>query len=232
MVALANLDAEAVSASALDLTALQLLAEASPSSQLIALPNLHAKVFVADERAAIVTSGNLTRSGLESNLEYGVLLRQARLARAVREDMLSFARLGSPVDASTIADLLPLETELRQSRANVASSAAPAARCRFDQVMRDARPEFVSAQVGNRSAHAVFAEAIQFVLARGPRTTKSIENEVRQLMPDLCDDNEFFLVRGERYGRTWKRTLRHAQQYLKRGGSVSYNTSAKTWALV
>ncbi|MHA1698133.1 MAG: phospholipase D family protein [Promethearchaeota archaeon] len=36
--------------------------------------NLHAKIYIADETAAIVTSANLTPSGLEKNLEAGICL--------------------------------------------------------------------------------------------------------------------------------------------------------------
>lgn len=231
VVTLANVDAEAISASALDLAALRCFAEASPSARLIALSNLHAKVFVADDKAAIVTSGNLTRAGLDSNIEYGVLLHGSTVIQAIRKDMLSFARLGSQVDANTIAALIPLEADLRKARASIANGATPAANRRFAEIMRQAKPVLASAQVGNRSAHAVFGDAIRFILARGQRATKAIEQEVRDLMPALCDDNEYFLIKGERYGKTWKRRLRHAQQHLKRKGIVTYNPSLKTWAL-
>ena len=231
-ITLTNLDREAVSTSALDLTALQRLVQMSPSSRLFGLSNLHAKVFVADEKAAIVTSGNLTRSGLDSNIEYGVLLRQPRIVRAVREDMLSFTPLGNQIDSDTLAKLLPLESELRLARENINRSPTPDAQRRFDTVMREARVALVSAQLGNRTAHAAFGDAIQFVLAKGPQSTKIIEQEVRQLMPALCDDNEYFMIKGERYGKTWKRRLRHAQLHLKWRGVLAYNPSAKTWALV
>ncbi len=231
VITLAKIDAEAVSASALDLTALHRLAKASPSAKLFALPNLHAKVFVVDEKAAIITSGNLTRSSLDTNLEYGVLLRDTALVQTVRKDILSFTRLGSQVDANTIAKLTHLETDLRQAQANIASRGTLAARRAFDKIMRQARPELVSMQVGNRSAHAVFGEAIQFVLVRGQQTTKVIEREVSELMPSLCDDREYLIIKGERYGRAWKRRLRHAQLHLKRMGIVTYNHDTKTWML-
>ena len=160
-ISLVNIDAEAVSASALDVTALRCLAEASPFAKLIALSNLHAKVFVVDEKAAIVTSGNLTRSALDSNLEYGVLFQETDLVQTIRKDMLSFARLGSQVDTNTIVELASLETELRFARANITSSTTPDAKRRFAKVMRQARPVLASLQVGKRSAHAVFGEAIQ-----------------------------------------------------------------------
>ncbi len=228
---LANIDAEAVSTAALDLAALRCLTDFSYSSRLIALSTLHAKVFVADEKAAIVTSGNLTRSALDSNLEYGVLLDEPRLVQKISDDMLSFARLGSPVDLETIDELTKLEVELRQARSDVIKEATQAARQRFDRVMREARPAMVSAQVGDRTAHAVFGEAIQFVLAKGPQATKTIQQEVQHLMPELCDDSEILMIKGERYGRVWKRRFRHSQLHLKRRGVVSYNPSTREWAL-
>ena len=231
VITLANIDAEAVSASALDIAALRRLVEASPTSRLVALSNLHAKVFVADAKAAIVTSGNLTRAGLDDNIECGVLIRQPKLARELRERMLAFARLGSPMDAQAIGQFAPLEAELRETRAQISRSATPTAMKRFAALMKDARQKFAAVQVGDRSPHAVFADAIQFILARGPQTTKAIEAETQRLMPHLCDDNEYFEIKGEPYGRTWKRRLRHAQLHLKRRGIIVYDRKNKNWAL-
>ena len=64
-----------------DLAALRRLFEASPASRVVSLSHLHAKVYVADEAAALVGSANLTRSGLDRNLEYGVLLDDPARAR-------------------------------------------------------------------------------------------------------------------------------------------------------
>ena len=225
---LANIDSEAVSASALDIAALQHFAAASANAHVIALPSLHAKVFVADDHAAIVTSGNLTTAGLDGNLEYGVRLDETALVRAVRDDMLALATLGSRVDISTLGELARLERTLREARAKL-KDAKPVAQSEFSRLLRDANGEFAAAQVGDRTPHAVFADAIQFVLRKGPRTTEAIEREVSRLMPTLCDDTAFLYIRGERYGRAWKRTLRHAQQHLKRKGVITLDAGA--WVL-
>ena len=112
---LAKIDSQAVGMSALDIAALRCLRQSSPAAELIALPNLHAKVFVADEQAAIVTSGNLTRSGIDRNIEYGVLFREPCLAGKVRSDMLRFAAMGSRVGPDALAEMEPLEAELRRA---------------------------------------------------------------------------------------------------------------------
>ena len=227
---LANLDAEAVGASVLDLGALRQLGAASAASRVIALSKLHAKVFVADETAAIVTSGNLTRSALDANFEYGTLVDESALVRNVRDDMLAYARLGAEVTAEVLAALAPLEAELRRAHAANESSATPEARQAFREALRDARPKLAAVQVGDRSANAIFSEAITLALANGPLTTAAIGDEVRQLIPSLCDDAEELVINGERYGKAWKHRLRNAQQYLKRSGSITYAPHTRTWA--
>ncbi len=224
---LTNINAEAVSSAALDISALRCLANISRSAKLIALPNLHAKVFVADETAAIVTSGNLTRSALERNIEYGVVIREPTLVRTIRQDMMSFARIGRQVNTGDLAELARLEKKLRVADAQVSRSTA--FKRRFNEILQ--RPQPAAALSGQPSPHAVFREAIQFVLRQGPKNTTVIQREVRQLRPDLCDDREYFLIKGKPYGKTWMRRLRHAQQYLKIKGLVRYDPGTRTWAL-
>ena len=43
---------------------------------------LHAKAVVVDDRAAFVTSANLTEAALDRNIEVGVLSRERTLAAA------------------------------------------------------------------------------------------------------------------------------------------------------
>lgn len=229
---LANLDVRSVAAAALDLSALVRLAQGTEQARVVALSNLHAKVYVADDSEAIVTSGNLTRSGLDSNLEYGVLLRDRGVVRRVRNDLLSFACLGADADANALSALIPLEADLRDAHTGLERRTASEAGQRFADAVRKAKPRFGAIQVGQRTAHAVFAEAIRFVLRRGPRRTKEIHREVQQLLPALCDDTEILFIRGERYGKAWKRRLRHAQQHLDRKGLIAYDASTQTWALV
>ena len=47
---------------------------------------LHAKIYIFDDKKAIITSANLTSSGLKRNFEYGVLVKETSLVNAVCED--------------------------------------------------------------------------------------------------------------------------------------------------
>ena len=51
------------------------------------IPNLHAKVYIFDEDSAIVTSSNLTPSGLKSNIEYGIEVTDPTAIQSILVDM-------------------------------------------------------------------------------------------------------------------------------------------------
>jgi phosphatidylserine/phosphatidylglycerophosphate/cardiolipin synthase-like enzyme len=54
---------------------------------------LHAKLYLADRREAIVASANLTRGGLEINLESGVLIRDPGAMRDIGDFVDGLYRL-------------------------------------------------------------------------------------------------------------------------------------------
>jgi len=62
----------------LDPAAIVDILDFSPSSVVSIAPRLHAKAYIADTNLAIITSANLTQSGLYLNKEYGVLLRDRK----------------------------------------------------------------------------------------------------------------------------------------------------------
>ena len=54
------------------------------------ISNLHAKVYIFDEDSAIVTSSNLTPSGLKSNIEYGIEITDSAAVRQMLDDMETY----------------------------------------------------------------------------------------------------------------------------------------------
>lgn len=236
LMTLAHLDVRAVRTSVLDIAALRRLASVSPASSLFSVPSLHAKVYIADDQAAIVTSGNLTPAALDRNREYGVLFHDQAAVQEIRTHMLALSRIGSQVDLGVIDSLIPVETELRNAEAELARSATPAAQQKFKAILDEAHPLLVATQVGSRSANAVFSEAIRYVLSSGPlagapQTTPTIGREVQRLLPDLCDDTEELVINGQHFGKRWKRTLQNAQQYLKGKDVLLHDSSTKLWWL-
>ena len=55
---------------------------------------LHAKAVIADGRLAFVSSANLTGSGLEHNLELGILIRGGPVPRRIAEHFTSLIAAG------------------------------------------------------------------------------------------------------------------------------------------
>lgn len=236
LLTLARLNVRAVRTSALDVTALRRLAAASSASRLFSVPNLHAKVFIADDHAAIVTSGNLTTSALDQNREYGVLFHDEETVQEIRTHILALTSIGSPVDLDVIEGLIPVEAELRNAESELAKSATPAAQQHFNAIVNRAHPMLVATQVGQRSANAVFSDAIRYVLSNGslagaPQKTPAIAREVQRLLPDLCDDAEELVINGQRFGKRWKHRLRNAQQHLVQSGVLLHDPSTKLWRL-
>ncbi len=68
------------------------------------LSKLHAKVYVADTKRAIVTSGNLTRGGLDINYEYGIRIDEPCAVARIREDLLDYSKLGAAVSMERLLE--------------------------------------------------------------------------------------------------------------------------------
>jgi hypothetical protein len=227
---LTDIRSESVLCGSLDLEALQLFGQRRNAVQVVSLPRLHAKVYVADNRRALVTSANLTPSGLDYNFEYGVCLDDVALVCKVREDLEAYARLGSIVTHAELHSLLGVAQNLKAEYARMEKSASRRLKASFTRTLHRARKEFLSAQVGTRSAHSLFAEAIIYALSQGPIPTEKLHPRVRTLLPDLCDDENELIINGQRFGKRWKHAVRNAQQYLKRSGQVRFDGAR--WSLV
>ena len=54
------------------------------------ISNLHAKIYIFDRKSAIVTSSNLTPSGLKSNIEYGIEVTDPIAIQQMLDDMAGY----------------------------------------------------------------------------------------------------------------------------------------------
>ena len=228
---LTDVNSRSVEANVLDLAALRRFTS-RPGTSVTNLPRLHAKVWVADASTAIVTSGNITKAGIDGNYEYGVLIRDPDAAAQIERDLRVCARLGSTLTDEAVARLEGVTDALRQGARQMEAHAPTEARRAFERLLREVEVEFVAKQVGTRSANAMFGEAILVALASGPLTTADLGKIVPELLPpELCDDTRELVINGDRFGKAWKHTLRNAQQQLKRQGIVEYSAAARIWRL-
>jgi len=227
---LTSISEQSVAQGALEIEALEELAAGSPNNEVVNLPRLHAKVYVADSDMAIVTSANLTRGGLEGNYEYGVAIQSRQVVSRIRNDIEAYARVGNCLSLNELERLCNLGRQLRKAHRRMArSSEGPTSR-RFQRLLREMRQPILEAQVGARSANSVFSEAIRFVLKDRPLTTQQMHPRIRELLPDLCDDREELIINGQRFGKRWKHAARNAQQSLKKAGVILLRDNK--WGLV
>jgi hypothetical protein len=188
--------------------------------EVINLPRLHAKVYIADERCALVASANLTQSGLDSNFEYGVDITDVNAVRQVRQDIERYASLGNPLAAQNVQELEALAKELKAEFDDLERSQEKNIRRRFDRKLKATNIEFLRAQIGSRSAHGLFADAIVYLLSRGPLSTRELHPRLRDLLPELCDDTRNLVIDGRAFGKKWKHVVRTAQVFLRRTGTI------------
>jgi phosphatidylserine/phosphatidylglycerophosphate/cardiolipin synthase-like enzyme len=213
----------------LDIKALTLFAETLQNTIIVNLPRIHAKVYIADSDFALITSANLTPAGLDNNFEYGVGVDDSSVVANVRTDLEAYARLGNILSTTTLDDLVKTADDISLEYRRLQKSAGRRLRKRFSDRLRSANYQFLQAQVGARSAHSLFSEAIIYSLSLGPLPTRLLHPRVQSLLPDLCDDSTELVINGQFFGKKWKHAVRNAQQYLKRIGKISFD--GKVWKL-
>lgn len=214
----------------LHIQALLDLLDAGCEAKVTTLPRVHAKVYLADASMAWITSANLTTSALEHNLEYGVFVEESSAAEKIMCDMNDYAQLGSVTTRAQVQSYATVVEALRTDYELHRRNSEAKFRRQFRERLEAASIEAIRLQVGDRSAHAVFADAIIFLLRSGPMTTIEMHPKIQVLLPELCDDQRDRIIDGRHFGKLWKHHVRTAQQYLKRAGKIGYENGA--WNLM
>ena len=223
LMCITNIRPESVLAGSLELDGLADLGRRFGQFRLFHMPSLHAKVYVADQKCAIVTSGNLTEGGLRGNCEYGVLLRDPAQVREIRDDFEGYSRLGALVsvdEAVALAnDLSRFRGLYRATERKVIKEAGGL----FRKKLRDAQEKVLRFRARGKSTHAIFCDTIEYLLSRGPLRTTEMHPLIQHLHPDICDDHIDRVIDGVSFGKKWKHHVRTAQQALKRAHRIEFD---------
>jgi hypothetical protein len=218
-----NLSPDNLLQGALDPAALLTFVQSVSNTVIIYLPSVHAKVYVADDKAAIVTSANLTDGGLLRNHEYGVLMTNAILVKRVRADLERFATLGNSVPMETLRELVRTTVDLRDIHKRAERSVRKSLRSEFLRRMGKTKLELMAVRAHGKTTHRIFAETILYLLDRGPLRTVELHPQIQRIHPDLCDDSIDRVIDGVHFGKKWKHHIRNAQQHLKRMGLIEFD---------
>jgi hypothetical protein len=227
---LTNLRPENLLNGSTDLEALSSLARAIPNSELVHLPSLHAKVYIADERLAVVTSANLTQPGIRGNLEYGVALTDPPIVREVRRDFERYSSLGARITNDELDLMLHETQELKDAFIRAERSARLEAKRALAEKFEAVRVHLLRQRARGRTTHAILSDTILFFLEKGPLRTTDLHPLIQQLHPDICDDSVDRVIDGVHFGKRWKHYVRTAQAFLKRKAQIHYD--GERWHLV
>lgn len=195
------------------------------------LPRLHAKVYIADSKRAIVTSGNLTAGGLRFNYEYGVEINNEQTVSAIKNDISEYASLGVEITKDRLASYCKISDEIKIEYSKVINAQRRQVKEKFNQLIREAEISLVELQLKKGAVHTVFAETILYLLRKnGSMTTEEIHQQIQNIHPDLCDEDIYTVISGVKRGRKWKHQVRTSQQNLKKVGKVEFQNGL--WQLV
>lgn len=223
VVVLTDLRPESALNGSTDLEAFVRLGNNLPKFDLTHLPSLHAKVYVADRSMAIITSGNLTDSGISRNLEYGVVSADEAVVGEIRRDFESYALLGATVSTAEITALLVEIKELKNLHKKAERTVSTRARRAFNEKLEETRVQLLRHRAKGKTTNAILSETILFLLARSPLRTVDLHPLIQRLHPDICDDSIDRVIGGVHFGKKWKHYVRNAQQFLKREGLIRFD---------
>lgn len=194
------------------------------------LPRLHAKVYIADSKRAIITSGNLTAGGLKLNYEYGIEINNENSVSAIKNDINEYANLGAEITKDRLTSYCKISDEIKIEYAKVVETQRRQVKEKFNQLVREAEYSLIEPQLIKGAVHTVFAETILYLLRKnGGLTTEQIHQQIQNIHPDLCDENIFTVISGVKRGRKWKHQVRTSQQNLKKVGKVEFQNGV--WRL-
>jgi hypothetical protein len=133
--------------------------------------------------------------------------------------------MGKPITslAAEVRELKDLFTKAERTIRNQARRA-------FREKLETTQVQLLRYRAKGKTIHAILAETILFLLAKGPLRTVELHPLIQQLHSDICDDSVDRVVDGVHFGKKWKHYVRNAQQSLKRSGQIRYD--GEKWHLV
>ena len=187
--------------------------------------NLHAKVYIADDTGAIVSSANMTNGGIYTNLEYGVLLSDASVVRAIRDDLERYFSIGNVLGESflrTISDMKEGIEKIANKERGYGAEYEP-----IHTLLLENRVS------GRRTVNGIFAETIVYLLEKyGSLSTDDLNGHIEKIHPDICDNTIDRIISGQSFGRKWKHGVRNAQQTLKEQHTIVLDSDTGLWKLI
>ncbi len=226
-----------------DSEAMALLAQDCPQADIFHLGGLHAKVYIADQKAALITSANFTWNGWRRNREVGVWLEEPKMVHEAYQWVSAIQEISTPLEEEDLSRLVRLSGGLAKQQRRTLSKEQKARAASIQEVLIRARLRALQAErqtekkafkqfPSSTSENRIFASTILYLLqTQGPLTTRELHPLIQALHPELCDDTVERIINDVHFGKRWKHMVRNAQQYLKRTGQITYDPHTRKWAV-
>ena len=130
---LTNLAVDSMLQGSIDVNAIASFCKQNPFTTVRHLPGLHAKVYVADDHLAIITSGNLTNSSLNRNYEYGVQITDTDIVKQISQDLQEYGSLGSEVSITELEQVAEISEALKTKHDKTIRAARVEVRQEFER---------------------------------------------------------------------------------------------------
>ena len=214
-----DISPESSLSASLDIRALILFADYFQHVSIFDVRRLHAKVYVADEKQAIITSGNLTSSAFATNYEYGVIVTEPTMVKQVSKDLQDYAKAGRQVSRTELARLDEASRDLVAQYKQGAGRLGAGMRRELTNEWDKIATAFGAPLGLHETGSARFKGPIIEVLAsRGPLTTKELCQVVQASWPYLCDNTLMRIAKDGTRKRQWRHDIHTAQETLQRQG--------------
>lgn len=187
--------------------------------QVSSLGRLHAKVYLIDDKIAIVTSANLTGGGLLNNFEYGVLIEEKNIIFAIKEDISKYYSLGNIFNRDTLEKINEETVKIDRIKNKTQKTIKGT---KLAQLLKrnteNLNFELLKNRIKERKTiNSIFSDTILYLLKKkGPLSTEEIHPLIQTIHPDICDDSIDRVIDGQHFGKKWKHLVRNAQQALKK----------------
>ncbi|MCC6299040.1 MAG: phospholipase D family protein [Anaerolineales bacterium] len=214
---------------ATEISALLYLYENHPKVSITYLPRIHAKVYIANESSAIVTSANFTDGGLLRNFEYGVKISDKNIVRKICDDVREFEKLGASVTVEQLKEIEKQVGQIKNTIKEEQKSIRRKIKLESKKLERVAEDNLIRVRVKNKSVNAIFSETVLYFLSQKPMSTQELHLRIKDIHSDLCDDTVDRIIDGKHYGKLWKHQVRNAQVTLRKAGLIYLNEKTQLW---
>ncbi len=192
-------------------------------NKIVSISKLHAKLYISDKKSAIVTSANLTNGGLITNFEYGILINEKNFVNQIIIDLNEYNQIGNEFSFDVLGKIdleyKKLKNEIDKNKNKIGTNP-------IDEIINSNKTLIVDELFSNqikdgKTINEIFCNTILYLLSNiGELTTKELNSHIKEIHPDICDDNIDRVINGQSFGKKWKHSVRNAQVTLRKKGII------------